>query len=119
MSQQHVPNADEGGATVLERFARENPQVEVVAEERNGKHPTADAEYINGATRTAPLRNFDPELIHEHLNRLRDHHGRKITRVRRRIDRGATSSVQGAWHGTTHGAGAQPRLDGSEPGVRR
>ena len=45
-----------------------------------------------------------------HLQRLRDVSGRKIARVRSRVERGSISSVQGAWAAQTHGAGALKRL---------
>ena len=45
-----------------------------------------------------------------HLQRLRDVSGRKIARVRSRVERGSISSVQGAWAAQTHGAGALNRL---------
>ncbi|KAJ1951358.1 39S ribosomal protein L51, mitochondrial [Linderina macrospora] len=66
------------GAAV--KFAKENPQIEVVVQPRPSRHPIIRAFYTNGAQKAKCLRKVKSDDIPEVVKSLRDHAGYKLRR---------------------------------------
>ncbi|KAJ2002435.1 39S ribosomal protein L51, mitochondrial [Coemansia thaxteri] len=78
------------------RFAKENPQIEVVVQPRPSKHPIIRAFYTNGEQKTKCVRKCLTDEIPEVVKSLRDHSGHRLRRWNRYVI-SDTPSVRGIY----------------------
>lgn len=85
----------------LREFARENPEVAIVAEVKESRHPVLRGKYLNGIEVEAPLRNFGEKEVLESMGWLRSQSGREnLTKLKRWTKvQTTTPSIQGRWNG--------------------
>mmetsp|Transcript_9897 Transcript_9897/g.16281 ORF Transcript_9897/g.16281 Transcript_9897/m.16281 type:complete len:133 (-) Transcript_9897:149-547(-) len=83
--------------TRLVDFAKSNPQLQIIAAIRNGRHPFVHGEYVNDFIKTDGIKNLTQGEIHEKIMSLRDGFGQKGSKL-------ATNtitkhpSIQGIWY---------------------
>mmetsp|Transcript_22184 Transcript_22184/g.26731 ORF Transcript_22184/g.26731 Transcript_22184/m.26731 type:complete len:136 (-) Transcript_22184:48-455(-) len=77
-------------------WARENPQVNIVVQIRNSKHPYIQGQYITGNTHEVGVKNEPIETLEKVLEQLKNRSGRKMKKLGKPI-RTETPSVQGVW----------------------
>ena len=58
-------------------WCEQNPQVQVAAALKSGRHPVLRAEYANGREQVIDIKNLEPEEIERHMWDLRNSSGRK------------------------------------------
>ena len=91
----------------LVNFARENPNVQIHVQPRNGHHPYIRGEYVTGPSKQICVKNADDKRIRRVMAMLRNSSGRKLVKLGGLAVRGDCPSVQGVW---------TPMLDlGTEP----
>ncbi|CEP02888.1 Large ribosomal subunit protein mL43 [Plasmodiophora brassicae] len=89
------------------RFARENPEIEIVAKKRPG-HPFLVAEYLNGKTHEIGIKNKDQKAILSTIYQLRNRSGRdKSTLNYWGRPQTHHPSIQGRWSPVANDASAQ------------
>jgi large subunit ribosomal protein L43 len=82
----------------LAQFARENPQIEIVAIHKPSRHPSVTGEYVTGYPQTVPLRNADVKRCTDMFQLLRDRSGRRPKSLKHwGMPNGSVQSVQGRW----------------------
>mmetsp|Transcript_13125 Transcript_13125/g.18578 ORF Transcript_13125/g.18578 Transcript_13125/m.18578 type:complete len:137 (-) Transcript_13125:62-472(-) len=77
-------------------WARENPQVNIVVQIRNSKHPYIQGNYLTGKTHEIGVKNEPIETIYKAMDQLKNRSGRKIKKLGKPV-RTETPSVQGVW----------------------
>jgi large subunit ribosomal protein L43 len=82
--------------TQLQRFARDNPQVEVTVSPRPGRHPVLKGKYICGKEKAICVRNMEPNEILEKALLLRNASGETLKRVTKPV-KSLNESVRGIW----------------------
>ena len=65
----------------LVNFARENPNVQIHVQPRNGNHPYIQGEYVTGQSKQICVKNADDVRIRKVMARLRNSSGRKLVRL--------------------------------------
>ncbi|KAI8320616.1 hypothetical protein GQ54DRAFT_312512 [Martensiomyces pterosporus] len=78
------------------KFAKENPQIEIVVQPRPSRHPIVRALYANGQQKTKCVRRCSADEIPEVVKSLRDHSGHKLRRWNRYVI-SDTPSVRGIY----------------------
>ncbi|SAM09671.1 hypothetical protein [Absidia glauca] len=106
----------------LAQFARENPQIEIVVQQRKAHHPIVRGEYrkstdivvravyrccvvltldrfsvVNGREKVICTRNMQPNEIATKVNLLRDSSGEKLKNLAKKPVLSTTESVRGIW----------------------
>ncbi|KAI8336221.1 thioredoxin-like protein [Chlamydoabsidia padenii] len=81
----------------LAQFARENPQIEVVVQQRKAHHPIIRGQYLNGREKVICTRNMQPNEIANKVNLLRDSSGEKLKNLAKKPVLSTTESVRGIW----------------------
>eukprot|EP00946_MAST-07B_sp_MAST-7B-sp1_P002160 g2160.t1 len=77
-------------------WCERNPQVQVRAEIRSGRHPCLRAEYLNGNTKVVGVKNLLPLEIEGYMTDLRNQIGKKVSAVKKDVVTD-TPSLQGSW----------------------
>jgi hypothetical protein len=80
----------------LLQFARDNPQVEVLAFAKFNKHPVVEGRYVWGVNKVCDLRNKTEEEIADLIALLRNTSGHKVTLFKTPVYT-KLPSVQGTW----------------------
>ncbi|CAO3589219.1 unnamed protein product [Absidia cylindrospora] len=81
----------------LAQFARENPQIEIVVQQRKAHHPIIRGQYLNGREKVICTRNMPPNEIATKVNLLRDSSGEKLKNLTKKPVISTTESVRGIW----------------------
>ena len=77
-------------------WCERNPQVQVRAEIRSGRHPCLRAEYLNGNKKVLGVKNMLPLEIEGYMTDLRNQIGKKVASVKKDVSTDVPS-VQGTW----------------------
>lgn len=88
----------------LPKFAKQNPQIEIVVSRRPRKHPVIRGTYINGHERSICVRNLEHQQILQKAVILRDSDGEKNKRFKKPVT-SINESIRGIWspyHGDIH-----------------
>ncbi|KAF5337180.1 hypothetical protein D9611_003426 [Ephemerocybe angulata] len=83
----------------LQKLARANPHVEVVARERVHREPIIRGFYANGRDKVISLKGLEPSGIRKKVELLLDSSGAKIKPLKSRPVESSTESVRGIWSG--------------------
>ncbi|KAI8074727.1 thioredoxin-like protein [Gongronella butleri] len=89
----------------LVNFARENPQIEIVVQQRKAKHPVVRGYYLNGRDKVICTRNMQANEISNKVNLLQSSSGEKLRLLAKKPVVSTTESVRGIWspfHSTSH-----------------
>ncbi|KAG2187903.1 hypothetical protein INT44_000653 [Umbelopsis vinacea] len=78
-------------------FAKANPQIEVVVEQRPAHHPVIRGEYLNGREKVICVRNMAPFEIKQKVQLLKESSGAKLKNLTKRPVLSTTESVRGIW----------------------
>ncbi|KAF7730423.1 39S ribosomal protein L51, mitochondrial [Apophysomyces ossiformis] len=81
----------------LAKFARENPQIEIVVQPRPAHHPVIRGQYLNGRDKVICTRNLTPSQISKKVQLLRDSSGEKMKLLAKKPVISTTESVRGIW----------------------
>ena len=82
--------------TALVPWCERNPQVQVAATLKSGRHPCLRATYINDREQVVDIKNLEPEEIESFMWDLRNKSGRKV-KVTKFDILSQNPSVQGPW----------------------
>ena len=77
-------------------WCEQNPQVQVAAALKSGRHPVLRAAYANGREQVIDVKNLEPEEIERHMWDLRNSSGRKQKMAKFDVI-SENPSVQGPW----------------------
>ncbi|CAO3634890.1 unnamed protein product [Cunninghamella blakesleeana] len=81
----------------LIQFARENPQIEIVVQQRKAHHPIIRGEYLNGRNKVICTRNMPASEIATKVKLLKDSSGEKLKNLAKKPVISTTESVRGIW----------------------
>ncbi|KAI7898835.1 thioredoxin-like protein [Cokeromyces recurvatus] len=81
----------------LVKFAKENPQIEIVVQPRPAHHPIIRGLYLNGRDKVICTRNLTPKEIKTKVELLRDSSGEKMKDLTKKPVISTTESVRGIW----------------------
>ncbi|RPB29776.1 hypothetical protein L211DRAFT_800280 [Terfezia boudieri ATCC MYA-4762] len=88
----------------LPKFAKANPQIEMVVSPRPHKHPIIRGVYINGREKVICVRNLHHQQILEQANLLKNSSGLKLKKINKPVA-SVNESVRGIFspfHGVKH-----------------
>jgi large subunit ribosomal protein L43 len=77
-------------------WCEQNPQVQVAAALRSGRHPVLRAQYVNGRDTVIDVKNLLPKEIESHMWDLRNTTGKKIKAAKFDVI-SQKNSLQGPW----------------------
>ncbi|RUS30627.1 hypothetical protein BC938DRAFT_479149 [Jimgerdemannia flammicorona] len=81
----------------LVKFAKKNPQIEIVVQHRPAHHPIVKGFYLNGRDKVICVRNLSPSEIGDKVKLLRDSSGAKTKLLAKKPVLSTTESVRGIW----------------------
>ncbi|RUS22024.1 thioredoxin-like protein [Endogone sp. FLAS-F59071] len=79
------------------KFAKENPQIEMLVQNRPGHHPIIRGFYLNGRDKVICVRKMSAPDIADKVKLLRDSSGAKLKKLTKKSVLSTTESVRGIW----------------------